>query len=239
MPLIGKIGPNSFTSPVSLKHQHNQEINHPRNFSKGVGLRKLIIKSPGAYLKNDQKFPLSTDSKGNLRKRPEFDLDQMKSEITNIKTELSLLKIDISTNTKNLKEIDINMITSSPQKTKVESDLRSISPINQPFNKFSQTIGLSSKKKDIEKLGSVSPSKSFVSGLDTSIGYKLGYYERYQQIFPNPIQIISTDLINKENSGVNASANTSFTKIDAIRTHSISNMNIRPTVNNYTYQKNY
>ena len=221
---------SSFGSPISIRYQYNQEINHPHNFSKGVASKQLMIKSPTAYVKNIENFPLSTDSSYSARKRPLLDFNQMKSDVMNIKTELSFLKTDISANTKNLKEIDINMMSSPTQRVKIENQLRSMSSINEPFNKFYKNLDLASRKNEIKNFCSISPTQRNISGVGPSIENKIGFCESNQQSFPNSIQIIPVDYINNENS----STNYSFTKINTTRTHSMLNINsIRPTVNNY------
>ena len=222
-----KIEVQSFGSPIMTRTHLSQGLNHPRDFSKGAPVKQLMIKIPMAGAKGDENIPISIES---VRNRSLFDINQLKNEVTNAKTEFSLLKNDISINSKNLKEIDVNMITSPTQKImKTEIELGPTTPIHEvPYNHFYKALGLASRKKDIENFRGISTTNSNLSGLGQ-------FPENYQkQVFSSPIQMASVDCLNKENSGDNAS----LIKIDTFSFNPVLKTKIKSITYNHSIQKN-
>ena len=203
-----KIEVHSLGSPVMTRTHQSQGLNHPRDFSTGAPVKQLMIKIPMAGAKGDENLPISIES---VRNRSLFDINQLKNELT--------LKNDISINSKNLKEIDVNMVTSPTQKImKTEIELGPTTPIHEvPYNNFYKALGLASRKKDIENFRGISTTNSNLSGLGQ-------FAESYQkQIFSSPIQIASVNCVNKENSGDNAS----LIKIDTFSFNPVSKTKIK------------
>jgi len=120
-----------------------------------------LTRSPIANVRGDENAPSLTNSCSNsnhsVKHKSFIDLTQMKSDVANIKHELSSLRNDISTSSKNLKEIDVNLVHSnnhttlqySTETTKIENT-NGVSgeslPTNLPFNQFYKDLNYNRNK---------------------------------------------------------------------------------------------